>query len=148
MENNSPAPAKKSPMMLLIVIALIMGVLWLGISNLPRGYSRDLSQIGKGKNIAVLVHDQNLMLSVELMETLNKVRPEFENSVEFVVADLTTPEAQAFATTRNVNSATLVFFAPDGTQRGTLSGMQNLEAIRNSLNQAFGLTAQGNSPAS
>lgn len=141
MEKESALPQKKSPIFAIAVTLLIVGTLWLGISNLPSGYSRDLSKIGQGKNVAVLVHDHNLMSSVELMEALNNVRPDYAASVEFIVADLTTPEAQAFATTHDVSSATLLFFAPDGTERGTLKGMQDPATLRNSLNQAFALHA-------
>lgn len=139
--SNAASPPKKSPIIAIIVTILVLGTLWLGVSNLPRGYSRDLSQIGKGKNVAVLVHDHNLMGSVEFMETLNKLRPEYATSVEFIVADLTSPEAQTFAATYNVSSVTLVFFAPDGTQRGTARGTSDLAALRNSLNEAFHLQA-------
>ncbi len=139
MENNTVPTAKKSPMIKVIIALLILGLLWLAVSNLPRGYSRDLAQIGKGKNVVVQVHDHNLVGSIDLMEALNKIRPEYAGSVEFIVADLLTPEGQAFATTHNATSVTLLFFAPDGTQRGEVKGAQDLNALRNSLNQAFNL---------
>ena len=139
MENNTVPTAKKSPMIKVIIALLILGLLWLAVSNLPSGYSRDLAQIGKGKNVVVQVHDHNLVGSIDLMEALNKIRPEYAGSVEFIVADLLTPEGQAFATTHNATSVTLLFFAPDGTQRGEVKGVQDLNALRNSLNQAFNL---------
>lgn len=138
MENNT-ASAKKSPIGKVIIAIFILGMLWLVVANLPRGYSRDLSQIGKGKNVVVQVHDHNLVGSIDLMESLNTLRPEYAGSVEFVVADLLTPEGRAFASTHNVSAVTLVFFAPDGTQRGTVQGVQELSSLRNSLNEAFNL---------
>ena len=141
MENNTAPSVKKSPLVKVIIALLVLGMLWLVVSNLPRGYSRDLTQIGKGKNVVVQVHDHNLVGSIDLMEALNKVRPEYATSVEFVVADLLTPEGQAFATSHNVSSVTLVFFAPDGTPRGGVKGVQGIDELRNSLNQAFNLPA-------
>lgn len=141
MENNGASAVNKSLIIKLIVTALLLGLLWLAVSNLPRGYSRDLTLIGKGKNVVVQVHDHNLVGSIDLMETLNKVRPEYVDAVEFVVADLLTPEGQAFATSHDASSVTLVFFAPDGTQRGSIKGAQDVNALRNSLNQAFNLPA-------
>jgi len=141
MENNTVPSAKKSPIVKIIVALLMLGLVWLAVSNLPRGYSRDLTQIGKGKNVVVQVHDHNLVGSIDLMENLNKVRPEYAGSVEFMVADLLTPEGQAFATAHDVSSVTLVFFAPDGTPRGGVKGSQDLSTLRNSLNQAFNLSA-------
>jgi len=139
MENNTVPSAKKSPIVKIIVALLMLGLVWLAVSNLPRGYSRDLTQIGKGKNVVVQVHDHNLVGSIDLMESLNKVRPEYAESVEFVIADLLTPEGQAFATSHNVSSVTLVFFAPDGAERGNIKGAQDSNSLRNSLNQAFNL---------
>lgn len=140
MGNNVVPSSKKNALLIKVFIALfVVGMLWLGISNLPSGYSRDLSQIGKGKNVAVLVHDHNLMGSVQMMEALNKVRPDYAATVEFVVADLTTVEAQTFATTYDVSSVTLVFFGPDGTQRGSVKGSEDLNTLRGGLNQAFNL---------
>ena len=141
METKTAPPPKKSLLIKVIIALAMLGVLWLAVSNLPRGYSRDLTQIGKGKNVVVQVHDHNLVGSIDLMETLNKVRPEYAASVEFVVADLLTPEGQAFATKHNANSVTLIFFAPDGTQRGAIQGAQDPSSLRNSLNQAFNLPA-------
>ena len=141
MENNTAPSVKKSPLIKIIVALLMLGLLWLAVSNLPRGYSRDLTQIGKGKNVVVQVHDHNLVGSIDLMEALNKVRPEYAASVEFMVADLLTPEGQAFATKHNASSVTLIFFAPDGTQRGAIQGAQDPNSLRNSLNQAFNLPA-------
>ncbi len=139
---NKPAPSSKKPLLYKALVAvLVLGTLWVAVQNLPRGYSRDLSLIGKGSNVVVQVHDHNLMGSVELMENLNKVRPDFAASVEFVVADLTTPEAQAFATQHNAGSVTLLFFAPDGTPRGEVHGVQDPGALRSALNQAFNLPA-------
>ncbi len=139
MEKNTAPSAKKSPVVKVLSVVFILGMLWLVIANLPRGYSRDLTQIGKGKNVVVQVHDHNLVGSIDLMESLNAVRPEYAASVEFVVADLLTPEGRAFATTQNVSAVTLVFFAPDGTPLGGVKGEQDLKELRSSLNQAFNL---------
>ncbi|MBI3775019.1 MAG: hypothetical protein HY273_05605 [Gammaproteobacteria bacterium] len=141
MENNNPSSVKKSLLIKLIVTALLLGLLWLAVSNLPRGYSRDLSLIGKGKNVVVQVHDHNLVGSIDLMESLNKVRPEYAANVEFVIADLLTPEGKSFAASHNASSVTLLFFAPDGSERGAVKGVQDPAALRNSLGQAFNLPA-------
>lgn len=139
MESKSVPSSKKPLLYKLVVAVLVLGTLWVAVQNLPRGYSRDLTQIGKGSNVVVHVHDHNLMNSIGLMEGLNKIRPEYAESVIFVVADLTMPQAQEFAVKHNAESATLLYFAPDGTPRGSLTGLQSPESLRASLNQAFGL---------
>ena len=142
MEKNTFATPKKSRVTTNVLIAVFMsGIIGLGIWNLPRGYSADLSQIGKGKNVAVLVHDHNLVNSTHLMENLSKVRSEYNGIIEFVVADLDLAEGQAFAKHHKADPATLLFFTPDGNHLGSVEGVQSPDALRNILNKAFNLPA-------
>lgn len=142
MEKNTFATPKKSRVTTNVLIAVFMaGIIGLGIWNLPRGYSADLSQIGKGKNVVVLVHDHNLVNSTHLMESLSKVRSEYNGIIEFVVADLDLAEGQAFAKKHKVAPTTLLFFTPDGTDLGNVQGVQAPDALRNILNTAFKLPA-------
>ena len=138
-ENNSTA-FKKSRLTTNAVIAIFMTVIiGLAIWHLPRGYSVDLSQIGKGKNVAVQVHDHNLVNSTYLMENLSKVRGEYEGVIEFVVADVNIAEGRAFAQMHKADPATLLFFAPDGKHLGSVQGVQTPDALKNILNRAFNL---------
>lgn len=142
MEKNTFATPKKSRVTTNVLIAVFMaGIIGLGIWNLPRGYSADLSQIGKGKNVVVLVHDHNLVNSTHLMESLSKVRSEYNGIIEFVVADLDLAEGQAFAKKHKVAPTTLLFFTPDGTDLGNVQGVQAPDALKNILNTAFKLPA-------
>ena len=138
---NIPTPlsVKKSPFIKVIVAVFVLGLIALIVWNLPRGYSNDLTQIGKGKNVVALVHDHDLVNSAGLMENLNKIRQEYKGLIEFVVADLKIAEGQAFATAHNVEAVTLLFFAPNGTLLGTMEGVQDLGVLRNTLNRVFNL---------
>lgn len=139
MNNPTATPPRKSPFTKVIITAFVLGLAGLIVWNLPRGYSNDLTQIGSGTNIVVQVHDHDLVNSAGLMENLNKIRHEYKGVIEFVIADLKIAEGQAFATAHNVDAVTLVFFAPDGSQLGTAQGVQDLDTLRNTLNQAFNL---------
>lgn len=143
MPNNTAAPRKKSHLTTVIMVAFSLAVLGLVFWNLPRGYSADLSQIGKGKNITVMVHDHYLVDSTRLMESLDKLRADYAGVVEFVVADMQVAEGQAFAKAHNVGATTLLFFSPDGTPLGSVQGMQEIDTLRNTLNQIFRLPSPG-----
>ena len=120
-----------------LIIALILGAAGILISLLPRGYSRDLSLIGKGGNVVVQIHDHNQVSSQLLMDEINKVRSNYEGRVTFLVADVYTAEGKAFADKQNIHSAALVFFAPNGEMLTTLYGQQDAETISKTLNEAF-----------
>jgi hypothetical protein len=55
---------------------------------------------------------------------------EFQADVDFLIADLSRPEGQAFANQQQVGSITLVFFAQDGQLLGALEGLQEPEFLR------------------
>ena len=138
---NPSAARKKSYLPRLMMGGLTLGIIGLFAWNLPRGYSSDLSQIGKGKNIVVQVHDHYLVASSQLMENLHRLRAEYDAVVEFIVADLQVAEGKAFAKNYNVDAVTLLFFAADGRHIATVQGVPELENLRASLNKAFNLQA-------
>ena len=139
MQNNVAAPRKKSQLTNVLMLVFILAVLGTVLWNLPRGYSTDLAQIGKGQNVVVLVHDHYLVNSTRLMENLNPLRADYAGVVEFMVADLQVPEGQAFAKVHNAEATTLLFFAPDGTPLGRVQGVQETTALRDMVNQLFHL---------
>ncbi len=144
MQNNTTAThKKKSRLTKVLVVVSILVFLGIVVWNMPRGYSTDLAQIGKGKNIVVLVHDHYLVSSTQLMENLNPLRANYTGAVEFIVADLQVAAGQAFARTHNAEATTLLFFAPDGTPLKKVQGVQETAALRNALNRVFQLPAPG-----
>lgn len=139
MQNAMPTRRRKSYWTNVTMALFILVVLALVLWNLPRGYSADLTQIGKGKNIVVQVHDHYLVDSTRLMENLNKLRVDYAGTVEFIVADLHAPEGQAFSRTQDAEATTLLFFAPDGTLLGRTQGVPELDVLRSTLHQIFRL---------
>lgn len=121
----------------LLIILLIVGFAGALINLLPRGYSQDLSLIGKGKNVVVLVHDHNKVASLETMNAINTLRDTHEERVTFLVADLFTREGKDFAEKYDTPFPALVFFAPNGERLKTLYGQQDADTIRNTMSQQF-----------
>jgi len=139
--NTLPAQATRPKSRLwlkLLIVLLVIGFAATLISLLPRGYSQDISLIGKGENIVVLVHDHNKVASLETMNAMNTLRGEYEGRVKFLVADIFTREGKGFAEKYDTPFTALVFFAPSGERLKTLYGQQDAAAIRNALNQQFG----------
>ncbi|NOX42762.1 MAG: hypothetical protein GXP19_03385 [Gammaproteobacteria bacterium] len=103
----------------LIVIVGVCVFLAVAVMLLPKGFSDDLSIIGKNMAAVVLTHDKNSVESLEYMTLLNTVRSNYTGKVNFLVVDVNTREGQAFRQQQRVGAVVLVFFSPDGTRRGT-----------------------------
>ena len=123
----------------LIAIAATVAFLAFFITRLPQGFSDDLSRIGRGANVAVLVHNKSTVRSQNLMTLLNQVRPDYAGKVELLVADIDTEIGKGFVREQQVHDSVLVFFGPDGTRRGVLEGAVDENGLRMALNNAFSL---------
>jgi UDP-N-acetylenolpyruvoylglucosamine reductase len=123
----------------LVIALLIAAFIALAVSLLPRGYSQDFSIIGKGSNVVVLVHDHNVVQSMDTMSAMNEVRDEYEGRVKFLVADRYVAEGARFAQAHGVSSIGLIFFAPDGSVIHILDTAQDAESLRKNINKAYNL---------
>lgn len=90
----------------------------------------DLSRIGNGRPVVVQVHDPTCVVCRQLQRIVDSLQGEFRADVDFLIADLSRPEGQAFANQQQVGSVTLVFFAQDGQRLGKLEGPQEPEFLR------------------
>jgi hypothetical protein len=124
----------------LITIAAILGGLAFAAAMLPRGFSDDLSKIGRGGNVAVLVHDKNSPQSLALMTLVSAVRSDYSGKAEFLVADTDSDTGKAFVRDQQVGESILVFFGPKGTRRGAVQRIKDEQDLRLALDAAFGLT--------
>jgi hypothetical protein len=94
---------------------LILAVVTVAM-NLPRGFSDDLSRIGKGKPAVVLVRDQNAVESMGLINLLGEVRGKYAGQVEFLLTDYDTSQGRAFIASSHAAPITLVLFDASGKQ--------------------------------
>lgn len=111
------------------------------VMNLPRGYSDDLSRIGKGKAAIVLVRDKNAVQSFDLMEVMNKIRDQYSGQVEFLVTDFNTPEGRAFISANQAARVTLAVLDANGKMIKLLYPPQTAESVQQAIAGALG-TAQ------
>ena len=121
----------------LITLVAIVAFLVVAIMLLPKGFSSDTSVIGQGSHVVVLAHNNESMYSLNLMDSLNKVRSEYSDRIEFRVVDMNTPQGQAFLQQQQVRSVSLLFFAPDGTRQRVVSNIDDETELRASLNSIF-----------
>ena len=121
----------------LITLVAIAAFLVVAITLLPKGFSSDTSVIGQGSHVVVLAHNKELMYSLNLMDSLNKVRSEYSDRIEFRVVDMNTPQGQAFLQQQQVQLGSLLFFAPDGTRQRVVSNIDDETELRASLNSIF-----------
>ncbi len=106
--------------------------------NLPRGYSDDLSRIGKGKVAVVLVRDKNAVQSFDLMEVMDAVRGKYAGQVEFLLTDSDTQEGRAFIADKGAARVTLVVLDGNGKTLEVLSPPQTAAGVQQAITAAIG----------
>ena len=125
----------------LIAIAVILALLAIIASTLPKGYSDDVSQIGNGNNIALLIHDKNTVTSLDIMALMDEIRDDYAGIVDFMVVsvDVATPQERAFVQQQKVRNAAVLLFSPEGERLDVLWSVPDVDALRTSLNETFQL---------
>ena len=117
---------------LLLLVALM-------VKKLPRGYSDDLSRIGKGQAAVVLIHNKNSVSSLNLMHVLDDIRGKYAGRVEFLMADANTPQGNEFIINNQAAPATLVLFNASGNRVKILPAPQTVEGLRQEIAGTFGV---------
>ncbi len=119
------------------ILLIIVGVAF-GVTLLPKGYSEDLSVIGSGTNVAVLVHNKEGVRSMNLMNQIDVIRDNYQGRIEFRIAESGSQQGAEFAQRNMAGDATLVLFKGDGTTAGKVGNFDNAESLAKTLDQIFG----------
>jgi len=127
MTSSQSGSATRTTLFVLLGISAFLAV---AVMLLPKGFSDDLSKIGAGMAVAVLIHDKGSTRSLDLMELLNKVRPDYTGKVEFIVTDIVSKEGQMFSQRHDTSAIVVIFFSPDGTKQGKLENNMSEAALR------------------
>jgi hypothetical protein len=131
-EQQTEAPARASKVKW-FVIGLLLLLVAIVIMNLPRGYSDDLSRIGKGHVSVVLVRDKSAVQSFDLINVLDAIRDKYSGNVEFLLTDFDTPEGRAFINANNAARVTLVVFDSNGKPVKILYPPQTVESVQQEI---------------
>ncbi len=117
----------------LAIILVMCVILAAAAMLLPKGFSDDLSIIGKGSVVVVLTHDKNSVNGMEMMDLLNKVRSDYKGKVDFLAVDVNTPKGQTFIQQQSVRAIVLVLFGRDGSKRDVIGGEIGEQELRSAL---------------
>lgn len=115
-------------------VAVTVALIGVAVMLLPRGFDTDLSRIGAGVPVVVLVHDNGSSASLALMEMLEQLRDEYSHA-HYVIADVNTPEGQGFARAHGYVPATLLVY----DSRGKLVSNQHAPAETSAVRTAIEL---------
>lgn len=121
----------------LVTIVIMIALLAFVISKLPQGYSNDISKIGKGTNVTVLVHNKGDVSSLNTMALLDGIRNDYSGQIEFLVMDIETPEGKIFTQQQQIYTSALVLFSPEGKRIKVLMGIKDADNLRIALEQTF-----------
>ena len=138
MSKNSQHPENQSGALKIKWVVALLAVLMVAtvVMNLPRGFSDDLTRIGKGKAAVVLVRDKNATQSFDLMDELNGLRDKFSGKAEFLLTDFDTPEGRAFVTANDAGRLAVVVFDARGNKVNILYPPQTADSLQQAINAA------------
>ena len=138
-EQNEKVAAQPSRARIFKWVAAIFFVVLAVVSvmNLPRGYSDDLSPIGKGKVAVVLIRDKNAVQTFELMDAMNEIRDEYSDRVEFLLTDFNTPQGRAFMAAHGAPRVTVVVLDAKGKMVNILSTPLSGEHLKHEISMAL-----------
>ncbi len=125
----------RKPFFVSLALFLVAALIW---NQLPSGaYPTDLSRIGEGRPALVLAFDANYGGGIAVMELMNTIRPDYEDRIDFLIAQFGLPEGLAFASRYNAGDGTVLFFAGDGTNVHRLHLPDSEDQLRQTLDLAF-----------
>lgn len=111
--------------------AVLAGGGYFGVGSY-RAYAaeHDLNRLGQGKPVVVQVHDPQCPTCTALQKQTRKALKEFgECDLVYLIADINTPEGQAFAVRHGVGNVTLMLFDPEGGLQRTVQGMRSRDQL-------------------
>lgn len=95
-------------------LGALIGLGYLLTTGVGKPISDNLSMIGQGKPALVLAYENFSPTGGDALNRLRQVRSDYDSRLDFVVADLGTPQGRAFADRHRLSNGQAVFLKPDG----------------------------------
>lgn len=114
-----------------IALAVVGGGSWYLVDTVRASMrEHDLSRIGNGVPTVVQIHDPQCPQCVALQRETRDALCEFDGGqLQYVIANIRSPEGRQLATTHRVGHVTLLLFDPAGERRATLSGPKDADYL-------------------
>ena len=126
-----------------ITAASLVAVMLLGyllIIGVGKPISTDLSVVGQGKPVLVLAYDNFSPTGGDALNRLRQVRNDYDSRLDFVVADLGTPQGRTFANRYQLVDGQAVFLKRDGQPLLVTSIPANERELRRRLESNLAAT--------
>ena len=101
--------------------------------------SSDLSTVGQGQPSLVLAYENFSPESGAMLNQLNNIRQDYQDVMNFAVADLGTPEGKAFARQYNISNGLAVFLSGQGEPLRVSMLTADEQALRQLLDEKLAL---------
>ena len=97
-----------------VTAAALVALGYLLVVGVGKPVSTDLSAIGRGKPVLVLVYENYSPRSSDALSRMQRVMDDYEARLDFVVADLGVPQGRAFASRHKLAGGQALFLKQDG----------------------------------
>ena len=131
--------SKRGPWIKLGVVALDMLFIGVAIMSLPKGYSDDLSMLGKGKVAIVLIRDKNAVESFEMQNVMDSLRELYSGKIEFLLTDFNTSQGKEFMAISGSDRTDLVLVNSKGQPVKALRPPQTPRDVQREIITLFGI---------
>ena len=124
----------------LIGLSALAAVGYFLIIGAGKPIGTDLSVIGKGKPVLVLAYENFSPTGGAALNSLRQVSSDYQPRIEFVVADLGTPQGQAFADRYQLYDSLAVILNKDGQAPQTIGVPIDESELRSVLESKLATT--------
>lgn len=95
-------------------LVALLAVGYFLVMGVGKPISADLSVIGQGKPVLVLAYENFSPAGGDALSRLRQVASDYDSRLDFVVADMGTPQGRAFTERYRLIDGQAVFLKPDG----------------------------------
>ena len=97
-----------------VSLVALVAIGYFALVGVGKPISTDLSVIGQGKPALVLAYENYSPAGGEALNRLRQVKSDYDSRLDFVVADLGTPQGHAFANRYQLSDGQAIFLKQDG----------------------------------
>jgi len=109
-------------------------------SQLPtQGFQSDLAKVGNGTPTVVLGFQNHSPVGIQAMDVVNQVRNDFEDGADFIIADVTAEDGQAFAEEHGTQDGYVGIFNAGGEPQNVYEVPEDAQALRQILERELNL---------